>query len=62
MLKLFVKNYVICLRYNAIGCLLLATFLFNNVNEPLGNTTLWWRCGWREWEQHEESGILYLCL
>ena len=41
MLKLFVKNYVICLRYNAIGCLLLATFLINNVNEPLGNTTLW---------------------
>ncbi len=41
MLKLFVKNYVICLRYIEIGCLMLATFLFNNLNEPLGNTTLW---------------------
>jgi len=41
---------------------MLATFLFNNLNGQLENTTLRWRCGWREWEQYEESGILYLCL
>lgn len=40
MLKLFVKNYVVCLQYIVIGCLLLATFLFNNLNGQLENTTL----------------------